>query len=235
MTAAGCPVAPTSGPHPLRPWFQWLGLPGAIAQGCGACEGKQSTTEGRSTSTPDCYRPLTRTELFLVLRQLRRRFVVFCDDPWHRTVRQGPFDKRSADQPRAALLSDALSFLGLLSRQRTTPTDVLASVARPRAPFVSDGPHCPVTGPTNGRPVSREPMRDAREISVEIGAVAGRPAEYLGALLRASSTGPPASVHFADSVCRAQALLRADRPAHAHTQPGARRPGRSRSGRASGK
>ena len=40
-------------------------------------------------------------------------------------------------------------------------------------------------------------------------------------------------VQFADWVCGAQALLRADRPSHAH-QPGARRPGRSRSGRAFG-
>ena len=60
-------------------------------------------------------------------------------------------------------------------------------------------------------------MRDVREISVEIGAVAGRPAQYLGAFLRAGSTGPPASVRFADSVCRAQAPLRADRPGHAHS------------------
>ena len=57
-------------------------------------------------------------------------------------------------------------------------------------PHLSDGPHCPVTGPTNGRRVSHvmrylvpafavttsiesAPMRDVRETSVEIGAVAG--------------------------------------------------------------
>ena len=55
-----------------------------------------------------------------------------------------------------------------------------------------------------------------------------------GALLGPTSTGPPNSVHFPDSVCGALALLRADRPGHVHTQPGARRPGRARSGRASG-
>ena len=41
-------------------------------------------------------------------------------------------------------------------------------------------------------------------------------------------------VQFADWVCGAQALLRADRPGRAATQSGARRPGRAHSGRASG-
>ena len=37
-----------------------------------------------------------------------------------------------------------------------------------------------------------------------------------------------------DEYCKMMALLRADRPGHAHPQCGARRPGRARSGRASG-
>ena len=46
--------------------------------------------------------------------------------------------------------------------------------------------------------------------------------------------GASNSMHFPDSILGALAPLRADRPGHAHPQPGARGPGRPRSGRASG-
>ena len=67
----------------------------------------------------------------------------------------------------------------------------------------------PWTGPTNGRRVSR--------------------------VMSYPCTSPTRSAVPDDAqTLRCLALLRADRPGHAHTQSGARRPGRARSGRASG-
>ena len=116
----------------------------------------------------------------------------------------------SGVQTNLGLLSAVMRHPSLVSyraRARRRPT-FLVSVARPRAPLLCDGPHCPATGLANGRHVSRvvshllpgfavttriesAPMKDVRETSVEIGAVAGRPAQHPGALHGASSTGAP--------------------------------------------
>ena len=90
--------------------------------------------------------------------------------------------------------------------------------------------------------IESAPMRDVREISVKIGGVAGRPGQHLArfsepALLDpltryTSPTRPAVPVDAPTPQCRG--LFRADRPGHADTQPGAGRPGRARSGRASG-
>ena len=51
--------------------------------------------------------------------------------------------------------------------------------------------------------IESAPMRDVREISVEIGAVAARSCEYRRAS-RSRLYGATFSVHFADSVCGAR-------------------------------
>ena len=120
------------------------------------------------------------------------------------------------------------------------------SVARPRTPHLSDGPHCPVTEPTNGRRVSHvmrylvpafavttsiesAPMRDVRETSVEIGAVAGRPAQHL-----ARFSEPALSSHLLGAYDASTIRFELTGQVTPIPNPGARRPGRARSGRASG-
>ena len=121
-------------------------------------------------------------------------------------VSEGPLD---AETDRCRLIGDGLW------RQRQSPTDVLsqrrssASAASLRMQLPPDARRTRRTGLTNGRCVTR--------------------------VMRHLYTPPTGSaVPYDAQTLRCQGLLRADRPARAHIQPGARRPGRPRSGRASG-
>ena len=137
--------------------------------------------------------------------------------------REGPFDKRSADEPRPALRSDAPSFLGLLSRQSTTPTDVLSqrrSAARAtslRMQLPPDARRTRRTGPTNGRRVSRVkslpgarlPRRTHPEVSGVVPRAARR--RSVGSGFTARVARPPNFATMMHRPCDASRCFQTDR------------------------